>query len=104
MSRRPPGSTLFPYATLFRSLDPAARPLPSLYLGGSLIANQDLRVAGRFTWSGALQGVGGLGSLTAQGGMSISGSNTASDFSVINAGTATWTSGSVGFYGDASFT
>src|SRR3712207_6871094 len=35
MIRRPPRSTLFPYTTLFRSLDGAKVEMPSLFIGGS---------------------------------------------------------------------
>ena len=50
--------------------------LGSLWIGrGTLVTDQDLTVTGLLTWSefGELAGVGGQGSLTAAGGISIPG-------------------------------
>jgi hypothetical protein len=56
------------------SFTAAGRDIASLQMGiqGTLLAAADLAVTGGFTWSaGTLQGVGGQGSLTAAGGMTI---------------------------------
>jgi hypothetical protein len=60
-------------------------------------------VAGPFTWDGGdLAGPSGA-TLTAQGGMTLSGGNLY-DRTLINAGDAAWIDGTVSFHGTASFT
>jgi len=87
------------------TLSPAALTLDSLSLYGTLITHDNLTVAGAFAWNGGtLQGVGGQGSLTVLSDMTLDGTYTVVDFSLINAGHAIWTGGTVVFYGTSSFT
>src|SRR5690606_40954784 len=44
--RRPPGSTLFPYTTLFRSYRPVRRPSPAPPWARSALPAQNLRLPG----------------------------------------------------------
>jgi hypothetical protein len=82
--------------------------LASLSLGdGVLITDDDLTVAGAFTWENStLQGLGGHGSLTANGGTALTGlfALNVSNFNLIIAGHAIWSGGPVNFYGASSFT
>ncbi len=83
------------------------RTLSSLTLsgGGILITDENLTVEGLFNWDhGTLQGDMGLGSLTVQSDMTLSGTYTVRDFNLINAGDALWTGGSVQFFGASRFT
>ena len=81
---------------------PGAATLPSLTLGGTLITDRDLSVAGSFTWNGGtLQGVNGQGSLTVLSDTTLNGTYYVRDFHLINAGDAVWTGGTVQFYGDS---
>src|SRR2546429_9314098 len=52
MIRRPPRSTLFPYTTLFRSLDvlPAANPEPGAHGDGGQAAHS-IQIIEHFPWS-----------------------------------------------------
>src|SRR5258705_8476013 len=61
MIRRPPRSTLFPYTTLFRSLEVAHRVIPAM-LSQSLISGAQMGVvAGRIQGQGCLdKGLAGL--------------------------------------------
>jgi hypothetical protein len=92
------------------TLASAAKNLNGLYIYGStLITGDDFRDQTQsINWIAAIfVGVGGHGSLTVSGGMSISVSSSVSayDFSFINPATTTWTGGTVCFYGaDSSFT
>ena len=87
------------------TLAPAARVLASLDLTGSLGAGSGLTVSGPFAWAGGtLQGAAGRGSLTVLSDMTLNGNYTVRDFSLINAGHATWTGGTVQFYGASRFT
>src|SRR3712207_7420459 len=55
MIRRPPRSTLFPYTTLFRSLERGAAP------GGGRAGDRSLRRRERPRWHGGAAGGGGAG-------------------------------------------
>ena len=62
-------------------------------------------MTGPFNWDGGtLQGVAGRGSLTVESDMILNGTHFIRDFDLINAGDASWTGGTVQFYGDSSFT
>ena len=83
------------------------RILSSLTLssGGILITDENLTVEGPFNWDhGTLQGNMGLGSLTVQSDLTLSGTYTVRDFNLINAGDAVWSGGSVLFEGVSRFT
>ena len=76
-----------------------------LTLQGTLNASLDLTVTGSIAWAGStINGLGGHGSLTVSSDMTLNGIYTVRDFSLINAGHATWTGGTVNFYGTSSFT
>ena len=82
-----------------------ATTLNSLALyGGTLISGADLTVTGAFNWAGTLQGVSGHGSLTANGGTTITGAGLAGGFHYVNpqGQTATW-SGGIGLSGGSVF-
>src|SRR5947208_2195010 len=80
---------------------PAALGKLEVVNGSTLTGTAGATVSGLFTWAGG--NLSGTGRLTAQGGMSISSNNTTSA-SVVNSATATWTSGTIYFSGDGTFT
>src|SRR3712207_7543160 len=74
MIRRPPRSTLFPYTTLFRSLDRLGLPLsrlqelnPRLVVGSITGFGHDGPEAARAGYDQIAQGEGGLMSITGEG-------------------------------------
>src|SRR5205085_1449128 len=93
------------------TLTPAALALDSLSLAGTLIAGQNLAVAGPFAWSGGtLQGVAGHGSLTADGGTAVTVTGRANlnlrgGFHYVNPAdtTATWTDAEIDLYDGSIF-
>jgi hypothetical protein len=83
-------------------------PAPALLgqvelVGRALTVETAAAVSGPFAWAagGALAGPG---TMTLRGSTTISGNNSATDLAIVNTGTATWSSGTVCFYGSSSFT
>jgi hypothetical protein len=73
---------------------PATLTLSSLGLRGTLSGTDSFVVNSPFTWQGTLLGPQGS-SLTANGGVSISGGVTLDGRTLVNAGTAAWSNGSI---------
>ncbi len=77
----------------------------ALINGSKLRGSVDFFVNGTLDWvNNTLEGVGGGGSLQLPNSYIFYGTYTVRDFSLINAGDAVWSAGSVNFYGDSSFT
>ena len=70
--------------------------------GAQLTGTDDFVVAGPFAWNGGEVDGAPDTSLTAQGGMTLSGGNLYGR-TLVNAGAAAWIGGGVGIYDDASF-
>jgi hypothetical protein len=67
------------------SLADGVTTLPSLFLSGTLRGAYDFTVAGAFNWAGGkLDADGGTGSLTAAGGMAVSGNVTLDGYTLVN--------------------
>ncbi|QDU21299.1 PKD domain-containing protein [Urbifossiella limnaea] len=88
------------------AIGPQSLTIPELTVIGTLRGADDFLVTGSFNWSGGtLQGVAGLGSLTVLSNMTLNGTYSIRDFTLINAGDAVWSGGAVNFYGaDSHFT
>jgi hypothetical protein len=85
------------------TLDASAKQLASLSLSGTLVTDEDLSVAGPFTWNyGTLQGVSGIGSLTVLGDTTLNRNLAVRDFKLINAAEMIWTDWTIKFYGAGS--
>jgi hypothetical protein len=83
---------------------PASFTVPSLELGGTLTGPDSFLVNGLFTWSGGTLSDGeGDGSLTAAGGMAITGGGTLDGWTLTNKGTAAWTGGDIAINDGATF-
>ncbi len=87
------------------TLAPGSNHLASLRLEeATLLRAETWTVAGPFLWMGGKLDAGsGVGSLIANGGMTITG-GTVHNFAVTNAGNAVWSAGNVTFIGNSSFT
>src|SRR5262249_35055717 len=78
------GTAMFPAGT--------ALSLPALTITGGTLTSGDLTVTGLLTWSGGT--ISGAGTTTAQGGLTLNGPYRVLDGrTLLNPGTATWTSG-----------
>lgn len=91
------GGTLNLTAATFMS---GGETFDSLNLNGTLVTDEDLTVAGMFTWNnGSLVGVGGHGSLNISQDTILGSNLTVRNFTLINAANMTWTGGTVQFFG-----